>query len=115
MAAADKNPTLIASVSTEGMWGLLRWRWEGHHREAFQGYAQRFLAPSLKGRQLVVMAHLSAYESDRVRELIEGRGRGLVLVPSYSPGLDPMEEAFAKAEALVRKAVLAPARPGSGR
>ncbi len=68
------------------------------------------MSPSLKGRQLVVMENLSAHESDRVHELIEGRSREPVLVPSYSPGLDPMEEAIAKVEALVRKAVPAPAR-----
>jgi transposase len=39
-----------------------------------------------------------------VRELIEGRGWELVFLPSYSPDLNPIEEAFSKIKHLVRKA-----------
>src|ERR671913_1706551 len=45
-----------------------------------------------------------AQDRYRVRELIEARGADLVLLPSYSPDLNPIEEAFSKIKQLVRKA-----------
>jgi transposase len=42
--------------------------------------------------------------TQRIRELIEARGADLLFLPSYSPDLNPIEEAFSKIKALVRKA-----------
>jgi transposase len=39
--------------------------------------------------QVVVLDKLGAHRTDRVRELIEGRGADLVFLPSYSPDLNP--------------------------
>jgi len=73
-------------------------------REVFEAYLKRVLAPSLKPGRVVAMDNLSSHEGPRVRGLIEGRGRELVYLPPYSPDLDPIEEAFAKLEALPRRA-----------
>ena len=40
---------------------------------------------------------------ERIRELIGARGADLVFLPSYSPDLNPIEEAFSKIKALVRR------------
>jgi transposase len=53
---------------------------------------------------MVVMDNLTAHKGERVRELIEGRGCGLLYLPPYSPDFNPIEEAFAKLEGLLRKA-----------
>jgi len=50
------------------------------------------------------MDNLSAHKAERVRELIEGRGCELMYLPSYSPDLNPIEEAFSKIKGLLRKA-----------
>jgi transposase len=55
-------------------------------------------------RDQVVMDNLSAHKGERIEEMIEGRGCQLVYLPSYPPDLDPIEEAFSKIKALVRKA-----------
>jgi hypothetical protein len=47
---------------------------------------------------------LSSHKGERVRELIESRGCELIYLPPYSPDFNPIEEAFAKLKALVRKA-----------
>jgi len=44
----------------------------------------------------------SCHKGKRVRELIIGRGCELLYLPSYSPDLNPIEEAFAKLKALLR-------------
>ena len=50
------------------------------------------------------MDNLGAHKGERVRELIEGRGCQLLYLPPYSPDLNPIEEAFAKVKALLRRA-----------
>ena len=54
--------------------------------------------------QVVVMDNLSSHKGSRVRELIEERGCTLMYLPPYSPDLNPIEEAFAKLKALLRRA-----------
>ena len=53
---------------------------------------------------MVVLDGLGAHRPQRIRELIEARGADLLFLPSYSsPDLNPIEEAFSKIKALVRK------------
>ena len=70
----------------------------------FEAYVQQVLAPSLRRGQVVVMDNLKAYKGERIKELIEQRGCQLIYLPSYSPDLNPIEEAFSKIKGLVRKA-----------
>jgi transposase len=98
-----KNVTLLASMSLRGMGPCLAV--EGSTtREVFETYLERLLAPSLRPGQVVVMDNLTAHKGERVRELIESRVCELLYLPPYSPDLNPIEEAFAKLKALVRKA-----------
>jgi transposase len=76
-----------------------------HAREVFEAYLERVLGPSLRaGQEVVVMDNLSSHKGSRVRELIEERGCELMYLPPYSPDLNPIEEAFAKLKALLRRA-----------
>ena len=97
------NVTLLASMSTGGMGPCLAV--EGPTtREVFETYLEELLVPSLKAGQVVVMDNLSSHRGKRVRELIEGKDCELLYLPPYSPDLNPIEEAFAKLKALLRKA-----------
>ncbi len=96
------NVTLLASMSAEGMGPCLAV--EGSTtREVFKTYLKRALAPSLRPGQVVVMDNLSSHKAARVRELIEERGCELMYLPPYYPDLNPLEEAFAKLKALLRR------------
>ncbi len=98
-----KNVTLLASMSLEGMGECLAV--EGSTTTAvFEAYLKRVLVPSLRAGQVVLMDNLSAHKGSRVRELIESRGCELIYLPPYSPDFNPIEEAFAKLKALLRKA-----------
>ena len=50
------------------------------------------------------MDNLNAHKGERVRELVEEAGCELLYLPTYSPDLNPIEEAFAKIKAILRKA-----------
>jgi transposase len=99
-----KNTTLIASITLEGGMGESMSIEGATDSEAFEAYVEHFLTPSLCEGQVVVLDRLGAHRTDRVKQLIEGRGADLVFLPSYSPEMNPIEEAFSKIKALVRKA-----------
>ena len=99
-----KNTTLIASMTLEGAMGEAM-AVEGSTKAfVFEAYVKHFLAPTLKEGQIVVMDNLGAHKTDRVRELIEERDCELLFLPTYSPDLNPIEEAFSKLKAHLRKA-----------
>lgn len=99
-----KNTTLIASMTLGGAMGECM-AVEGSTKAfVFEAYVERFLAPTLSEGQVVVMDRLGAHRTRKVRDLIEGRGAELWLLPSYSPDLNPVEEAFSKIKGLLRKA-----------
>jgi transposase len=98
-----KNTTLIAAITLEGAMGESMTVEGATDAEAFEAYVEHFLAPSLEAGQVVVLDGLGAHRTEKVRELVQARGADLLFLPSYSPDLNPIEEAFSKIKALVRK------------
>jgi len=96
-----KNTTLIAAITLQGAMGESMSVEGATDSEAFEAYVEHFLAPSLSKGQVVVLDGLGGHRTQKVRELIEARGADLVFLPSYSPDLNPIEEAFSKIKALV--------------
>jgi transposase len=95
---------LIASISFEGVMGASMSIEGSTAALAFEAYIEHFLAPTLTEGQVVVLDGLGAHRTDRVRELVEARGADLLFLPSYSPDLNPIEQAFSKIKNIVRKA-----------
>ncbi len=98
-----KNTTLIAAITLQGAMGESMSVEGATDSEAFEAYVEHFLAPSLCEGQVVILDGLGGHRTEKVRELIEATGADLVFLPSYSPDLNPIEEAFSKIKALVRK------------
>ena len=97
------NVTLLSSMSLEGMGPSLVV--EGSTTKAvFETYIEKILAPALREGQVMVMDNLSSHKGERVRQIIEQRGCELLYLPTYSPDFNPIEEAFAKLKALLRRA-----------
>jgi len=97
-----KNTTLLASMSAGGMGPCFAVE-GGATKAVFEAYVGSVLAPSLSPGQVVVMDNLSAHKGERVRELVEGRGCEVLFLPSYSPDFSPIEEAFSKLKAWLRR------------
>jgi transposase len=70
----------------------------------FEAYVERFLVANLQEGQVVILDNLGAHKSEKVRELIEARGCELIFLPAYSPDFNPIEQAFSKIKALLKKA-----------
>ncbi len=71
--------------------------------EAFLAWVKQFLVPTLKRGDIVVMDNLSSHKVEGVKEAVEAAGARLEYLPPYSPDLNPIEMAFAKLKALLRK------------
>jgi transposase len=71
---------------------------------AFLAYVEQVLVPTLKPGEVVVMDNLPAHKPPRVRRAIEAAGAELRYLPPYSPDLNPIEMAFSKLKALLKKA-----------
>ena len=76
------------------------------NRDAFQAYVDQVLVPELTPGDVVVMDNLSSHKGPAVRRAIEAAGANLLYLPPYSPDFNPIENAFAKLKALLRKAAL---------
>ena len=71
--------------------------------ECFLAWIEQMLVPALRSGDLVIMDNLSAHKVAGVREAIEACGAELLYLPPYSPDFNPIENAFAKFKAHVRK------------
>ncbi len=60
-------------------------------------------APILRKDDLVILDNLSCHKSKTTQRLIEARGARLIFLPPYSPDLSPIEQAFAKLKAVLRR------------
>ena len=70
----------------------------------FLAYVEQFLVPTLAPGDIVIMDNLGSHKGQAVRAAIEKAGSTLLFLPPYSPDLNPIEQAFAKLKALLRKA-----------
>jgi transposase len=69
----------------------------------FGAFVERVLVPALRPGQIVVLDNLSVHKSAAARHAIEQAGCQLVFLPSYSPDLNPIEQAFAKVKQALRR------------
>ena len=74
------------------------------NREAFEAYVQQFLVPDLRPGDIVIMDNLGSHKSPLVEAAIKAAGAELMFLPPYSSDFNPIEKAFSKLRALLRKA-----------
>ena len=70
----------------------------------FTAYVEQVLVPTLKPGDIVVLDNLAAHKRTAAREAIAAAGASMLFLPPYSPDLNPVENAFAKLKAHLRKA-----------
>ena len=71
--------------------------------DAFRAYVTHVLVPELTQGDIVVMDNLPAHKVTGVRQAIEKVGASLLYLPPYSPDFNPIEMAFSKLKAVLRK------------
>jgi transposase len=71
---------------------------------AFQAYVDQVLVPELRPGDTVIMDNLGSHKGAAVRAAIEAAGARLLYLPPYSPDFNPIENAFSKLKAHLRRA-----------
>ncbi len=98
-----KTTTFVAGLRNRGMIAPLVL--DGPiNGELFQAYVDQVLAPELRPGDVVVMDNLGSHKGAGIRSAIEAAGASLLYLPPYSPDFNPIEQAFAKLKAMLRKA-----------
>ena len=73
------------------------------NRVAFQAYIEQVLVPTLRQGDTVIMDNLPAHKGTDVRRAIEAAGATFLYLPPYSPDFNPIENAFSKLKAYLRR------------
>jgi transposase len=97
-----KTSTFVAGLRTRGLTAPLIYD-GAMNGEVFLAYVEQILVPTLSPGDIVILDNLSSHKVAGVREAIERCGATLIYLPPYSPDLNPIEQAFAKLKALLRK------------
>lgn len=71
--------------------------------ERLRAYVEQMLAPTLSPGDIVILDNLSSHKIAGIREAIEAVGAQILYLPPYSPDLNPIEQAFAKLKAILRR------------
>lgn len=97
------NVTLLAALALTGA-GAAMTLPGAADALAFEAYVRDVLAPTLRPGQIVILDNVRTHKGAVVRTLIEARGCRLLFLPAYSPDFSPIEHAFSKLKALLRRA-----------
>lgn len=98
-----QTQTFVAGLRCDGL--VAPWIIEGAmDGAAFDTYVRTQLAPCLRRGDVVILDNLNVHKSPRAAKALDERGAWLLFLPKYSPDLNPIEMAFAKLKALLRKA-----------
>jgi transposase len=98
-----KTTTFVAALRSDGLTAptVIDGAMTG---EVFEAYVRQQLVPALTPGDVVVMDNLACHKRPGVRRAIEAAGCDLLLLPPYSPDLNPIELAFSKLKRLLRSA-----------
>jgi len=97
-----KTTTFVAALRLEGMTAPMILD-GAMHGQAFLAYVEQVLVPTLSPGDIVVMDNLPAHKPTAVRQATEAAGAKLHFLPPYSPDFNPIELAFAKFKAVLKK------------
>jgi transposase len=94
--------TFIAGLRCDGL--VAPWVLDGPmNRAAFEAYVETQLAPILNKGDVVILDNLSSHKSSKAAGALRQRGAWFLFLPPYSPDLNPIEMAFSKLKAHLRR------------
>ena len=100
--AKGKRISMVSALTTSGM--KAAFNYEGTMTGlVFLHFLQHFLCPELSHGDYVVMDNASVHKVEDVKQLIEATGAKVIYLPPYSPELNPIELAWNKMKAYLRK------------
>ena len=97
-----RTQTFIAGLRVDEL--TAPWLLDGPmNRAAFDAYVETQLAPALMPGDVVIADNLAAHKSAKAQALLRAQGKWMLFLPPYSPDLNPIEMAFSKLKAHLRR------------
>lgn len=96
------NMTMISAISIRKVEAAMYGEWAAN-AEIFLHFIETNLVPVLKKRHVVVMDNVPFHLNDKIVKAIEGTGAKVVMLPPYSPELNPIECMWSKLKTYMRK------------
>lgn len=97
-----KTQTFIAALRCDAV--TAPWLIDGPmNRQIFETYIETQLAPTLNPGDVVILDNLASHKSPKALACLKERGAWFLFLPPYSPDLNPIEMAFAKLKAHLRR------------
>ena len=97
-----KTVTLVAGLRLRGLVAQKAFD-RPINAASFEEWVEKCLVPALSKGDIVVMDNLSSHKGPKVEQLIKGVGAELRYLPPYSPDMNPIEKAYSKLKAFLRK------------
>jgi transposase len=94
--------TMLGLLSLQGMEGVMTVE-GGTNKEVFVTFLKTQVLPRLQPKDVLVMDNLKAHRAPGIQELVEETGAKVLYMPPYSPELNPIEPAWSKVKALLRR------------
>ena len=69
----------------------------------FETWIETQLVPTLSAGDIVILDNVGFHKSQKAEQLVKAKGAWFLFLPPYSPDLNPIEMAFSKLKALLRK------------
>lgn len=96
-----KRLNVVAAIALDGSRAMMQY--EGAmNAERFLMFIADYLGPSLYLGDVVILDGLNIHKMDTVREAIESFGGSVLILPAYSPELNPIEHAWSTFKARLR-------------
>lgn len=97
-----RTQTFIAGLAQDGL--IAPWVIEGAmNGAAFATYVETQLAPVLSPGTAVILDNLSTHRNEQAAAALRRRGCWFLFLPPYSPDLNPIEQAYSKLKAHLRR------------
>jgi len=97
-----RTQTFIAGLRVDEL--TAPWLLDGPmNRAAFDAYIETQLAPQLQPGDVVIADNLAAHKSQYAQEILKAQGSWMLFLPPYSPDLNPIEMAYSKLKAHLRR------------
>jgi len=97
-----ERSSIIATLGTDGINAPLAYRGT-LNGDLFRAYVEQVLAPTLKKGDVIVMDNYSVHKMTGILDPIYAKGAQVLFLPPYSPDLNPIEMAWSKMKAILRK------------
>ena len=96
------SQTFVAGLRHDGL--VAPWVLDGPmNGAAFEAWVETQLAPILREGDVVILDNLSVHKSAKAAAILHAKRARLLFLPPYSPDLNPIEMAFSKLKAHLRR------------